>query len=324
MGGLGCGPTRSHHMISDPNRTVALSSLGLVEHDAIWQLDIATNVVKTIKCNSGARYCSLHSTGASKLFAVAHHFDGQRFEVTVREFADPASVHARAVVDERGRGTIVGDLATWQSVPHLYVECMAHEPWKDFVLIKLSPSTEVEICSLDWYDDSYDKDYQGVTGVVALGHHAIFSVQRSSTLIVQDLRNPRDVRSITLGDRHGNPKPELRDSGKQIWAIDYDTLVVVQADDGRVLRSVRLQGASSDVNEFVGDFSFSPDDKLCLVARPFSGDVVGVDPTTLKTKCSARLRQQPLEVLALQGREVVARDWKSGDLLRGTMKRHWL
>jgi hypothetical protein len=88
-----------------------------------------------------------------------------------------------------------------------------------------------------------------------------------------------------------------------------------------VLRSVRLQQARQGVNEFVGDFSFSPTGDLCLVARPFSGDVVGVDPTTLQTKASARVGQQPTEVLALPGDELIARDWKSGSLLRGILGR---
>jgi hypothetical protein len=108
-----------------------------------------------------------------------------------------------------------------------------------------------------------------------------------------------------------------------VWAVDYDTLVVVNTTDGRVLKSIRLQDALQGVNEFVGDFAFSPEGDLCMVARPFSGDVLGLDPKTLKTRSSARLGHQPLELLALSGTEVAARDWKTGALLRGTLKRRW-
>lgn len=311
-------------MISDPNRTVALSSLGWVERDAIWKLDVATGEVRTIACGSGARYASLHHTGSSETFAAAHHFNGHRFEVTVRPFSDPATVLARATVDEHGRGGITGDAKAWQTVPVLYVEYLAAEPWKDFVLVRLAPASgEVEIIRLDWYDDSYDKGYQGVIDVVPFGDNAVFAVQRSSTLIVQNLRDPGNRRTISLADRHGNPRPELRNSGKELWAIDYDTLVVVQTSDGRMLKSIRLQDARHGMNEFVGDFSFSPRGELCMVARPFSGDVLALDPKTLKTRSSVRLGQQPLELLALSEADLVSRDWKTGALLRGTLKRRW-
>ena len=60
-----------------------------------------------------------------------------------------------------------------------------------------------------------------------------------------------------------------------------------------------------------------------MVARPFRGDVVGIDAATLKIKRSARLGRQPLEVAAVQQGDVVARDWKTGDLLRGKLERRW-
>jgi len=40
-------------------------------------------------------------------------------------------------------------------------------------------------------------------------------------------------------------------------------------------------------------------------------------------KSSAKVGQQPLEVVALPGGGIVARDWKTGDLLRGTLERRW-
>jgi hypothetical protein len=58
-----------------------------------------------------------------------------------------------------------------------------------------------------------------------------------------------------------------------------------------------------------------------VVARPFSADVVGVDVATLKITQSAKLGRQPLELVALPDGEVIARDWKTGDLLRGRLKR---
>jgi hypothetical protein len=46
-----------------------------------------------------------------------------------------------------------------------------------------------------------------------------------------------------------------------------------------------------------------------------------MNASTLKVAQVAKLGRQPLEAMALPGGDVVARDWKTGDLLRGTLKR---
>jgi hypothetical protein len=51
----------------------------------------------------------------------------------------------------------------------------------------------------------YDRDSDG--------NHAIFGVQRSSALVIQDLRDFSSRRTISLSGRHGNPRPVLRNSG---------------------------------------------------------------------------------------------------------------
>ena len=108
-----------------------------------------------------------------------------------------------------------------------------------------------------------------------------------------------------------------------MWARDYDTLVVIGTADWQVLRSARLQNAFTGTQQFIGDFAFAPDQALCAVARPFRGDVVAVDLASLKIKSFAKLGRQPLEAVALPGGKIVARDWKSGDLLLGALERRW-
>jgi len=69
--------------------------------------------------------------------------------------------------------------------------------------------------------------------------------------------------------------------------------------------------------QFMGHFSFDADESPCAVARPFSRDVLGVEPTTLQTRFQCALDGQPIKALALPDGSVNARDWKSGALLRG-------
>src|SRR5262245_31892225 len=142
-------------MITDPERTTLLSSMGWVDGDTLWHFDAASGAIDSIPVGGGARYLSLHESGSDR-FAVAHHFDGARFELTVRGFAEPRDVIARAEVDG-GEGRLHGDTAAWRDVPHLYVEYVKAAPWNDFVLIRvLALAGRIEIQPLEWYDDSYD------------------------------------------------------------------------------------------------------------------------------------------------------------------------
>ena len=146
------------------------------------------------------------------------------------------------------------------------------------------------------------------------------SVQRSSELVLHDLQTGAKRRSISLAGRGGNPALQLRRDGAEVWASDYDTLLVLDRQRWKILRRARLQRAAAGTQQFIGDYSFTPDEELCVVARPFSGDVVGIDAATLRIRSSATLGRQPLEVTTWSGGEIVARDWKTGDVLRGRLE----
>ena len=307
-------------MIANPEKTTFLSSVGWVDHDALWLFHVPAARAEYLSLGSGASWLSLHSSGSDR-FSVGHHFDGTRFELTVRSFSDPGRVQAQAIIknDENRLG---GDSSAWEGVPLLYVEYLSFEPWKDFVLLRVFPQRSlIRVQRLEWYDDTYDKGYQGVTGVLELPGEevAVVSVQRSSKLIFHDLDTGLKKGALDLGGYSGGPDLQFRNEGKEIWAKNYDTIVVIQRSDRRVLGSAQLQGTNTKVRGFIGDFSFAPDEEICAVARPFSGDVVGIDTSTLKIKSTAKLGRQPLEVAALAQGEVVARDWKTGDFLQGKL-----
>jgi hypothetical protein len=303
-------------MIANPDRTTILSSLGWVDGDAIWCFDAVSGTTRTILQNTGARYTTLHSSDTERFVAV-HHFDGQRFSASVGLFSAP-EITVSSASYENGRSSLTGSADAWNGLPHLFVQYFA-QAWNDGVLIKID-SGYVHIQRLEWYDDAYDKGYESPVNVIALpdARLALISVSRRSDLIVHDLETGKMLRNVPLANRHGNPKMALR--GKQLWATDYDTLAVLDVDMWRVLRTKRLQGAEAGTNQFIGDFTFSPDG-TCCVARPYSGDVVAVDER-LTIRKSAKLGRQPLEAIELPGGDVIARDWKTGDVLRGRMEPH--
>jgi hypothetical protein len=308
-------------VIANRERTILLSSMAWVDGATLWAFDVSAGKVETIPLGVGGQWLSLHASDSER-FAVTHHGVGGGVEVTVRTFAAPGVAVARAIVAD-GETRLVGDPAAWADVPRVYTCHLAFAPWNDDVLIRVSPSTErVEIQRLEWYDGSYDKMYQGIVGVLALPgtHLALVSVQRSDRLVLHDIETGKRQGFVGLAGRGGNPDLALRNGSNELWASDYDTLVVVHTGDWRVLRSRRMQPASGGTHQFIGRYSFAPDDGACVVARPFNGDVVAVDPATLKIKGSAGLGRQPLEVAALPRGEIVARDWKTGALLRGRLQ----
>jgi len=91
--------------------------------------------------------------------------------------------------------------------------------------------------------------------------------------------------------------------------------VVIDPASWRVLRKKRLQSGG----QFFGDYSFSADG-TCWVARPYSGDVIELNER-LGTERVSKLGRQPHEAIALPNGDIVARDWKTGDLLTGRMTR---
>ena len=303
-------------MIANRERTIVLSSLGWVEGDAIWCCEVASGRTRAIPLNTGARCTSLHATDTERFVAV-HHFDGARFMASVCLFAAPEVTVASAAY-ENGRTSITGAAASWNGLPHLYVTRLA-APWNDHVLIRIEQG-HVHIQRLEWFDASYDKNYQGLVDVIALPNpqHALISVQRSSELILHDLETGKAVRKISIGASHGNPKLALRSDGREVWAADYDTLVVLDTRSWKVVRKKRLERAAAATGQFVGDYSFSADG-TCCISRPYSGDVVVVDER-LKVQRTAATGRQPLEAVELPDGSVIARDWKTGDLVRGTMQ----
>jgi hypothetical protein len=166
-----------------------------------------------------------------------------------------------------------------------------------------------------------------VTGVLHLPtsdeqNLALVSVQRSSRLVLHDLDTGKARRLIDLADRGGNPMMKLHSANNELWATDYDTLVVLDTRDWHVQRQRRLQDAAAGTQQFIGDFAFAPDGR-CVIARPFSGDVVAVSDDSLKVVKKAKLGHEPLEVAPLTSGRIVARDWKTGALLCGNLTRSW-
>ena len=310
-------------MIADSKRTIAVSSLGWVDHGALWVYRHDGETIDSAPL-SDAKYLSLHA-GRNDCFAVVHHYEKERVEVTAHRFSRLDEPEGRVVV-AGNEAHFAGETRVWREVAHHYVAYVRGPLWSDFALIALYPDEDrIELQTFEWYGDQYDKGYQGIVGVTEVPGSplVIVSVQRDSRPILYDPVSRLKRGEITLASRGGNPTLCFREGANELWADDYDTVLKLDGTTFSLLASRRLQGSPAGTAQFIGGFSFDASRALCLVARPFSGDVVAIDSRTLKTRYRCRTGAQPLEATMFGDDLVVARDWKTGAILKGRMRRTW-
>jgi len=310
-------------MLIDSHGRTVVSSLGWVDHASLWVLRPPSVAPERIPLGE-AKHVSLHA-GTGDTFAVAHHFEADRFVVTVHGFDEPARVLARASLGGDG-SRLEGDASLWQRVPRHYTTYF-HPLKSGYGLIRVRPeSGDVEAQSLDWFDGGYDHGYQAIVGATEIPgrNEVIIAIQRDSRPVLYDPIERRKIGAIELTGRAGNPTLRFRRHADELWADDYDTLVVLEPGTWRRKRSRRLQGVLAGSGQFIGRYAFDAHERTCYLARPYSRDVVELDPRTLRIRRRCRFDAQPFEGVWLDDGTVVARDWKTGTLLRGPLRRVWL
>jgi len=305
-------------VLADPGERTLVSSLGWVDGGALWTLDTAAGAERSLKLGD-AKFLSLHA-GTGDRFAVVHHFDGARLEITAHAFDRPEEALARCVVEGWER-RLEGGAEGWKGLPSHYVGYLRHPAWSAYALVRIAEG-DVSLQTFDWYDDRYDKGYQGIIGATEVPGEdlVIVSVQRDSRPVLHDPVAGRKAGELALAGRHGNPRLLFRRMARELWADDYDSLVVLEPSTWRVLRQARIQDAADRTQQFIGQFAFDADERVCAVARPFSGDVLGLDPTTLAPVSRAETGGQPLDVAVLRDGRVFAREWKTGALRTATLR----
>lgn len=306
-------------MITDARRSVCVSSLGWVDRGSLWLFEASESDgrPKTVRI-SDARYLRLQR-GEEDHFSVLHQIDDGRIEITVHRFEDPAQAIAGITVDPYGR-SVWGAPEVWTHVPTHYTGYFSGPAWSGACLVRLNREGDVELQQFGWHATEYDVLYQGIVGVTEIpgGDLVVISIQRDSRPLVYDPAKQERVGRLTLADRGGNPSVTFARQSDAVWVDDYDTLLRLEARTWRILESRRLQGSAPRTRHFMGSFWISPNEDVCLVPRPFSGDVLELDPTTLHTKRTCTTGGQPLEAATLADGSLVARDWKSGGLLTRT------
>ena len=238
-------------------------------------------------------------------------------EISAHSHSDVALAVSRISLHPQAFGpptvALEGDSSVWQRLPQAFTGFA----FGDYRLILTNDRGQVELQGFDWFDNSYDKGYQGIVGVTETSNSnlLIISIQRDSSPVLYDSMKKQIVRKLRLADRHGNPEFYLRVASDEFWVSDYDSIVKLHATTLEVLRVERIQDAAPGTQQFIGKFCFNIDQSLCIVARPFSGDAIILDSDSMLQTHRIKLGRQPLDVGWLADGNIVARDWKTGDFL---------
>ena len=310
-------------MLSSPDRILVVSNIGWADKSSLWTYDVVKDSVNLIPLGF-AKYLSLYPCKDPNQFAVLHHSEDAYIRLSVHAFDNPA-VPICTIGFEKGNTRVEGDTGVLQNAPGYYVIFYNPGHDADYQLVSVDTSqNRLLIERFAWFDSSYDKDYQGVIGVVELpSGELIISVQRDSHPIVYDTKTRQVKGKLTLANRYGNPKFCYLKQRNEVWADDYDTLIKFRGDDLTVKNSQILQLAPKGKAQFIGNWSFNEDETLCLVSRPFSGDIVAISTDNMKIKYAARTGRQPIQSAFLNNDRVIGRDWKTGILIMGLLERKW-
>jgi hypothetical protein len=307
-------------MLISPDSRLVISHLGWIDKSALWTYDVVKDSVNLVPVGN-AKYLTLYSCKDKNQFAVFHHSDDTLIRLTVHSFDNPA-IPLCTIEHSEGKTQVRGEFEVLQNAPSYYVAFYNPGYNADFYLIYIDlEQGEIETERFDWYGDNYDKGYQGIVGVTELDSgNLIVSIQRDSQPVIYDPKAKVVVRKLSLAGNYGNPKFQFARQRGEIWADDYDTILKFDSKTLTLKASQRLQMATTVTAQFIGDWSFDGDESLCLVSRPFSGDVVAISMDDLKTKYVANTGKQPLESVFVSNDKMIGRDWKTGALLKGSLR----
>lgn len=308
-------------MILNSSETRIISSIGWVEKSGLLIIDIPSKETKTVKLGS-AEYISLKKI-SGECFIVIHHYKCKQLAISIHSFDNP-EVKLDEITILPKDSSFDGKSELWKIAPRYYVEYLEDGFNNGYKLINIDiDNKKIELSRLEWFDDSYDHGYQGVMEVIQMPDfgNLLFSIQRDSHPVLYNPFEKKVVQKIRLAGRAGNPIFTFRNENKEIWCVDYDTLVKIDCSNWKILGKTRLQlPGLGFTQQFIGEFSFTKDEEYCAVARPFSKDVVLLKSSNLKLISSFKVKNEPLDVILLSNLEFVYRDWKSGKVGYGTFK----
>lgn len=284
-------------MITNCDRTIAIS-YRLPAGLTCFRPD--TRSVVTIPI--GKPDCACLFAGMKEAFALILHLPHSRsWLVTARRYEDPHTVISQLTIED-SIGAIKGIVDIWYSLPTVFLI-------RDR-LLRMFPDRGIYEWQEIHYDRSeYDNGYEPMVSAVQVpGREVVLlAAQRHPEILICDLGTRMTIGRFVLPESMGTPVLKFRHKIDELWITDYGTVFRLTTSDWSVKNSLQLQ-----TPEYIGDFAFDPDETICAVARPFSGDVVGLDTKTFQVVRTWEVGEQPYEVAALDAERIITRDQVTG------------
>jgi hypothetical protein len=312
-------------VILDLAERFIIDNMGWVDKAELWCFDLANGAVRQVGLGPGGWLTLIR--GDRGLFVAVRRESDTVIEATVHNASSPAEVLARVRV-EHGRAAFAGQLDLWGSVPRVFVgdHSRVSSVADPLLFVVDHQRATVDLHELPWYSTRYDLGYQALLQPVPVpdSNLILMPIQRDSEPVIYDLTERRVVGKIKLANRRGNPTLYFRHRATELWANDYDTMLRLDVKSWRVHDALRLQeeiveivaGHEARSGAFIGEYGFDLDEARCAVGRPYGGDVVLLDTGSFRQVGRVPTGSEPLHVALLRDGRIVARDWKTGSLIR--------
>ncbi len=310
-------------MLVSSDETVVLSTVGWVDHGGFLSWDPESGSTRAVPVDDSPFLNLL--PGVDDYFAVVHHGRAGGYSVSARHLSEVSDEIARLTIrDDQAESE--GNLEVWGRLPQFYGGWDPSGPDGGrfpYSVVRIDAVSRYrEVQRMEWLTGpAYDLGYQQMMTPLGLpaGLTVLIPVQRSSRPVIYDWDNHQVAGHLNLSERLGNPTLRFR-SEHELWADDYDTLLRVNPSDWAKRDERNLGGSKDRSGGFIGEWMFNRDRSLCVVGRPFSGDVIGLACDSFEITHRAALGRQPLDVAVLSDGRVFARDWKTGDPLSGRLE----
>jgi hypothetical protein len=296
-------------MFLDRATATVFDSTGFGKGSGIWSWDTKAR---------RQRWTSFPGGGPARVW---QHGDGlmrvrDTGGISIRACAEPDVELSRLWTDD-GDWRFDGDSALWTEPLPLLVKGKRNHT--DLIIVD-GPAQTVTRHELNWFfEGDYDFGYQGPTECLAMPAVGVIlvAVARSSTLVALDIHTGQKLDEIRLsgGGGAGNLK---RLSDTTFAATNYDVLCLVDATRGRIQTSDVLQPPKPpNTAQFIGSYDWG---SVLAVARPFSRDVLKLDPKTFEVLGRGRVLRQPFDVCMTSENQFLTRSRKTGKVSLGAFK----
>jgi hypothetical protein len=303
-------------MIFYESNQIAASNMGWVDHGAMWVYDGRMDKQYMVQLSDANSLTIIKRL--SGYFAVIHHYD-HGITISAHHFYDPS--HKLVWTSYPQNGTSGGDPKYWRYMPEYYTAGFSTDGAFGFHLLQIKEDKVVlDDEKISWYHQGpFDFANQELTGVYDIRDDLLFTVKRDGGLYRFDKNENRIVERLGLEGGPGNPLVYYIPMQNELWISNGDSLNYMGAYNWKMLQSKQFQEpCATGAKQFVGGFTMAYDLTFCVLSRPFTGDVLSMaDDMVVNGVC--KLGGQPIEAMLMKSGQVIGRDWKTGEMLRGEM-----